>query len=120
MEIRNEFILAAHKAACNTWKAKIEEQCPELFPTMNKKVQDLSTYERFLNVSNGAKSISITPERIRIQLPTSNSKWSFAAWDLAKDICQTLDFAPVHNIYMVDSDYCFGKEGEEIIVLVKK
>lgn len=119
MEIRNEFILEAHKAACDTWKAKIEEQCPELFPTVNKKVQDLSTYARFFNVSYGEKSISITPERIRIQLPSFNSKWSFAAWDLAKDICQTLDFAPVHNIYVVDSDYCFGKEGE-IIVLVKK
>lgn len=30
-EVRNEFILEAHKSACNEWKLKIEKECPELF-----------------------------------------------------------------------------------------
>mgnify|MGYP000426812941 CR=1 FL=1 len=30
-EVRNEFILEAHKSACNEWKLKIEKECPKLF-----------------------------------------------------------------------------------------
>lgn len=30
-EVRNEFILEAHKSACSEWKLKIEKECPELF-----------------------------------------------------------------------------------------
>lgn len=32
-EVRNEFILEAHKSACSEWKSKIEKECPELFKT---------------------------------------------------------------------------------------
>lgn len=32
-EVRNEFILEAHKIACSEWKLKIEKECPELFKT---------------------------------------------------------------------------------------
>lgn len=32
-EVRNEFILEAHKSACSEWKLKIEKECPELFET---------------------------------------------------------------------------------------
>lgn len=32
--VSKEFILEGHKAACSTWKAKIEAQFPELFPKL--------------------------------------------------------------------------------------
>jgi len=32
-EVSKEFILEAHKSACNEWKLKIEKECPELFET---------------------------------------------------------------------------------------
>lgn len=36
--VPKEFILEGHKAACSTWKAKIEAQFPELFPKVDLKV----------------------------------------------------------------------------------
>ncbi len=40
MEVRNEFILEAHKIACNEWKLKIEKECPELFESKSGWYKD--------------------------------------------------------------------------------
>ena len=39
-EVRNEFILEAHKSACNEWKLKIEKECPELFESKSGWYKD--------------------------------------------------------------------------------
>lgn len=53
-EIRNEFILEAHKSACSEWKLKIEKECPELFENKlevgkwYKEPSDLGNKYRFI------------------------------------------------------------------------
>ena len=32
IEISSQFVLDAHKAACSEWKARIEQELPDLFP----------------------------------------------------------------------------------------
>ncbi len=54
--VSNEFILEAHKSACNEWKLKIEKECHELFESKsgwykdkNKENKDWLFYKNFVN-----------------------------------------------------------------------
>lgn len=121
MNVSKEFVLEAHKAACNDWRNKIEAEFPELFPSLETLIRELPSYIKFCNQSFGHKSFKFTRQGISIQLPKSNGIWTFAAWELAKDICMGFNYSPIHGKYIEKSDLfenCDDKS--EVIVLVKK
>lgn len=104
------FIKEAHKAACPDWKRKLEEKFPDIFRITVEDIQKLTECKLYLNQSiHMSGSLRIHSNGlIEIRLPTANSAWTFAAWDLAKAICaKWSEYYPVHR----------GKYDHDIIVL---
>ncbi len=91
--VDKQFVLEAHKAACDTWKAKIAEKFPEIFNILNK-IMATEEYKRYMGCAIDETNLLQEKNEIFIRLPISNSLWTFAAWDLAKYICDEFDYYP--------------------------
>lgn len=81
--VDSEFILAAHKAACNEWKGKLEEQFPDLFETKYQKtIKELGPintgYDPYFPV------ISKDRRNVVVPLPNNNMAWSLNAMEWVK------------------------------------
>ncbi len=121
MEVSKEFVLSAHRAACPDWKAKIEVEFPELFPTIKDSIKELPSYAMFVRESYSEKSFKFDGGRISIQLPKDNPTWSLAAYALAIDICREFGYGPVHGRYIAESDlFDVDDTISEVIVLIKR
>ena len=53
-QVSEEFIRAAYKDACSSWKDKIEAQFPEMFPKTFAVTEDLNT----LKVNDAARDLN--------------------------------------------------------------
>ena len=74
-EVRNEFILEAHKSACSEWKLKIEKECPELFKNKLEVGKWYNYYKGALLVwNNGGYSYGFINGKYR-------EDWSFCSQD---------------------------------------
>lgn len=121
MEISKSFILEAHKAACKDWKAKIEAEFPELFrDVLADEIKQLPAYRKLSNTCTVENQIRITPNRISIGLPVSNRNWTLAAWELAKAICDTFDFYPVHGHKIEQTDALNSTSDINRVIVLEK
>jgi hypothetical protein len=85
LEVSQEFVLAAHKAACIDWKRKIEGQFPTLFAKNAPIDRLLDSFGRKVYGSFEAVA-SECGYYIVIPLPNANTDWTFAAFKYAKEL----------------------------------
>jgi hypothetical protein len=83
--VTKEFVMEAYKAACPSWKAKIERQFPLLIPHMVKEqIEDMASYKNFYDKSFGSP-LSFTEGQIHVVITQPTMECLFRAWDFAKD-----------------------------------
>lgn len=95
-----KFVQQAYREACSEWKAKIAKEFPELFINNIEKIRELKSYSKvsqYNSVYDDLVSIFNSGRRIEIRLPNANKDWTFAVWDLAKEICEKFDMYPLHT-----------------------
>lgn len=93
LPVSESFVKEAHAAACADWKKRIEQEFPQIFDTLSK-VRALPEYEAYRSASwSGANIKLMNSDQLEIALPNNNKDWTFAAWDLAKAVCQAFPSA---------------------------
>lgn len=88
LPVSESFVKEAHAAACADWKKRIEQEFPQVFDVLSK-IKCLPEYKALKQ--HGATSTDVRllgRDCLQIDLPNNNREWTFAAWDLAKTICQ--------------------------------
>lgn len=108
LEVSEEFVKQAHKAACQDWKEKIEAQFPTLFPGLISKIEKLQEYKDLksylMNDRIDLVTIKDNGKYIKIKLPNANRFWTFKAWKLAEAISENFDYYPQHG-YETDNTH---------------
>ncbi len=98
IQLREEFVIEAYKAACEDWKKKILVEVPDLFKFSMRKVEELESHISYRVASNHFGRVTESGDgRLLIDLPSANAGWTISAWRLAEDICNRFQFYPIHD-----------------------
>lgn len=98
--VSKKFVEEAYKEACPKWKNKIKKEFPILFINDIEKIKQLKSYSKvsyYTTTYDDLISVFDNGERIELRLPKANKDWTFAIWDLAKEICEKFNMYPVHK-----------------------
>jgi hypothetical protein len=101
-----ESIIGLHDLACDTWKNIIKENHPNCFPTTKSAIE--LAVEKAGSPDFDTCDVKIEDDLILVDLPTANSRWSFAAFEWVMKFCkENPGCYPVHKDANNNSDYLY-------------
>lgn len=86
IEVSVDFIYKAYDAACDKWKAKIRKELPDLF----KKDWKAAIFHLVEKEFYDEEFAQMRDNAVLIPMPNTNNDWTFAAWELATQIVDTI------------------------------
>lgn len=86
LKVSEAFVKEAYSAACPAWRQKMEKEFPDLFSVSMEKIEQFDEYATFraeCRINSDVIALSSDKTRIKIALPSANTEWTIAAWNLA-------------------------------------
>jgi hypothetical protein len=103
-----ESIIELHNIACDTWKDIIKLNHPNCFPTAKTAIE--LAVEKAGKPDYSSCGVKIQGNLILVDLPNTNTMWSFAAFEWVMKFCKENPSSyPVHRLEHNNSDYLYIK-----------